>query len=197
MLSSTHDDEKSDSCEEECTSSATNNNSNDEYDASITAPNGAVIKVRMRGNVAVPYGKVDFIFGGAAKFDFADEEKIRELQAIKQAQRKEFDSDPQNEELLNALKDKRHNYERSISMAQVLIAAGLAESREQMMLLLLDAGSRAAADGDIVDSSIEGTNGTVQVSSVWRFILNGDIALDAVDIRYLTTVITKPIDTER
>ena len=92
----------------------------------FTAPNtGKKIKAAVDGNAAVPVDKVNTYARGKVA-DVGDE--LKSLQKLKQTNRKAFDADLKNEKLLDSLKQRNHNFQRSKAMKDNLEKAGLTEN---------------------------------------------------------------------
>jgi len=167
------------------------------HDKEITAPNGAKIVVRVRGNIVIPYGKIDYMYGGVASFELRDMNELRQLQRHKQTSRVEFDLNPANDQEIQRLKRKKYNYDRSVGMKKDLLNAGLpctTTNINYIFDILFDAGAKATPQNNIVESDVRGTIGVVRLSSVWKFFQSGDIQLELIDVTYMATLSTKPIN---
>jgi len=147
---------------------------------------GKKIRAAINEKAAVPLDKVDIYARGKVK---SVKPELDELQRLKQSNRKLFDADPNNEKKLKDLKDKHHNYERSISMNKELEAAGLMDTpltNQKITENLLEVGKTVTpANRQWVPSIIEGPNGKLKIESTWKILDDGTA--------YLTTFKFIPI----
>lgn len=144
-------------------------------------PNGNIIKVVQNDKVIVPINKVLIYARGKVK---NVTEELRELNKLKQSNRKLFDANPKNELRLKDLKKKNHNYERSADMKNKLESIGLddtVEANEKIMKHLLETGKKVTPDNDgWFKSVLEGPNGKLKTSTVWAFTDDGKAYLSSL-----------------
>ncbi len=121
--------------------------------------------------------------------DVADPtQELRELNALKQNNRKLFDSDPNNAVKLESLKKSIHNYERSTDMASKLESIGLTNTKANNDIIfdaLLGAGREVTPDNRTVKTILVGPSGTLKMESIWTILPDGR--------NYLSTVKLIPI----
>lgn len=120
---------------------------------------------------------------------FNPKQELRELNALRQNNRKLFDSNPENTERLKKLNKLNHNYDRSIDMATKLESIGLINTKENNDIVfefLLDAGNEATMDNRTILSILEGPKGKLKMISTWTILPNGT--------KYLSTIKLIPID---
>lgn len=112
---------------------------------------------------------------------------MAELQRFKQTKRKLFDADPNN---AKQLKDRHHNYERSVSMQKNLELVGLDDTpivNQKITEHLLKVGKTVTPENNLwVPSIFEGPKGKLKIESTWKILDNGT--------NYLTTLKLIPIE---
>ena len=143
---------------------------------------GQVISCAKKGYVLVPIDKISiYAMGKVAIYPQAE---LRQLQQMKQIDRKNFDRNPDNENRLLEIKKLKHNYERSRSMFASLQQVGFTDSVDDLnniILHLLDIGDRVTLDNRVnYISSLEGLNGELRVLSTWVILPDGT--------KYLSTI---------
>jgi len=143
--------------------------------------NGSMTKVAKREDVIVQLDKVQKYARGKSP-DVSDE--LRTLQKFKQQNRKAFDANPENQKLLDALKGKKHNFDRSVDLGKKLESIGLkdtARNNRKLVEHLLDVGETVTPENRLwVPSVFNGPSGQIKVESTWKILENGD--------KYLTTL---------
>ncbi len=114
---------------------------------------------------------------GMGKVAMYPESELRQLQQMKQNDRKLFDRNPGNEQRLRHLKKLRHNYERSQSMLKSFIAIGFTDSDSDINNIvyhLLNVGKSVTIDNRLdYPSDLEAPNGTLKIRSTWRILSDG------------------------
>jgi RHS repeat-associated protein len=150
----------------------------------ITSPNGKEIDATANDDSMVPNDKVDKYMRGKAKGTDEDvNDQIRELNRQKQADRKAFDADPENQAKLDQLKQLKHNADRSTDMAETLKEAGIEDTPEENARIkehLLEQGAKATPENPEVESVLHGKNGDVKVISTWKTLPDGRSYLSTV-----------------
>ena len=145
------------------------------------------VKIYTDGNAQINTGKIEIYIRGKVKLDVAPTEaRIAELEKIKKNFPEEFTEELGKE--LEMLKQKLHNYKRSIEMNNTLETAGIPDTvvnNEKIAENLLEAAKQVTAGNTEVISYIEGTAGKVQIVSRWNISEDGK--------KYLATVILKPV----
>lgn len=100
--------------------------------------------------------------------------KLRELNQMKQTQRKLFDADPQNAKEIERLKQMKHNYERSQDMKKNLETIGLSdtmENNEKIAEHIIDVGKKITPENRLdFPSVLEGPNGKLKVLTTWTMV---------------------------
>ena len=112
-------------------------------------------------------------------------DELRELQRLKQENRKLFDQDPNNEARLVEIRDRlKHNYERSQEMFESINNIGMSDSVADINAIiqhLLDVGEGLTLETlRNHPSTIKGPLGRLRVGSTWKILEDGT--------RYLTTI---------
>lgn len=132
---------------------------------------GKAIVAAVDGNAIVPLDKVNIYSRGKVP-DVTEE--LRDLQRLKQSNRKLFDSSPTNAERLEQLKSQKHNLDRSKDMARHLEEAGLPDTPEnnnELIAHLLQVGNKVTPDNRTwVPSTFTGPKGTLKVESTWKIL---------------------------
>jgi hypothetical protein len=149
----------------------------------IAPSTGKEIAVRVKGDVVVPINKVEQYMRGDV---INPKQELSELNALRQNNRKQFDSNPENMERLKKLNKLNHNYDRSIDMAKKLDSIGLDNTQENndiIFKLLYDAGKM---NNRTITSVLEGPKGRLKMISTWIIIPSG--------AKYLSTIKLIPID---
>lgn len=154
---------------------------------SFRAPTtGKNIVAAVDRNAIVPLDKINVYARGKVP-DVTTE--LRDLQKLKQSDRKLFDSSPENANRLEQLKAQKHNLERSKDMSRHLDDIGLPDTldnNEALIKHLLEVGNKVTPEQRTwVPSTLAGPKGTLKVESTWK-ILNDQRA-------YLTTLKFIPI----
>ncbi|MFY1020522.1 hypothetical protein [Ectopseudomonas khazarica] len=154
---------------------------------SFRAPaTGKNIVAAVNGNAIVPLDKVNIYARGKVPDVTAE---LRDLNKLKQSNRKLFDSSPENEKRLEKLNAQKHNLERSKDMSRRLEDIGFPdtpENNEALIKHLLDVGNEVTPERHTwVTSTLTGPKGTLKVESTWK-ILDDHRA-------YLTTLKLIPI----
>ena len=152
----------------------------------FTAPTtGKVINAAVEGKAIVPLDKVTLYARGKVP-DVREEHKA--LKNLKQTNRKLFDADPNNANLLVRLGEQEHNLVRSSDMKRHLQDIGLDDTPENNQVIiehLLEVGQQATPDNRLwLPSLLEGPNGLLQVESTWAILGDGRA--------YLTTLKLMP-----
>jgi hypothetical protein len=132
---------------------------------------GPPIRCADRGSAQVPIDKVEKF--GAGKSQEYPEQEHRELRLLKQTRRKEFDSNPANEERLRRLNKLKHNHERSQAMAQAMRDVGLNPDAEadlrRITEHLLDVGQSVNDDNCTnLPSELDTPAGKLKILSTWK-----------------------------
>lgn len=147
---------------------------------------GKKIPAYTKDGVAVPIDKVEIYMRDGVK-NVKDE--LRELQILKQSNRKLFDADPNNAIKLDELKKMNKNYDRSSAMNDTLNSIGLTntpQNNTKIVENLLNTGKKVTSENKIwVESIVEGPKGKLLLQSTWNIDVDGYI--------YLSTVKTMPI----
>lgn len=143
---------------------------------------GQVISCAKKASVLVPINKISIYAMG--KVAMYPQEELRQLQKMKQSDRKEFDRNPNNDYRLLQIKKLKHNYERSRSMFASLQQVGFTDSvhdLDRIISHLLDIGDRVTLDNKVdYPSNLEGPNGQLRVLSTWVILPDGT--------KYLSTI---------
>jgi hypothetical protein len=164
---------------------AISGNTNKTVSKKFNAPSGGEITAKVKGDVAVPIGKVEKYMRGNVP---NPKQELKELNAFQQKNRKLFDANPNNTNRLETLVKLNDNYKRSIDMASKLESIGLKntkESNDKIFNLLFDAGNKAMVDNRFIKTIIEGPNGMLKMESIWKILPDGT--------KYLSTVKLIPI----
>lgn len=143
---------------------------------------GQFVPCAKKGSVLVSLAKVEiYALGKVAMYP---KEELRQLQQMKQINRKQFDKDPQNETRLEEIKRLKKNYERSQEMFESIRKIGLTDSVEDMNKIishLLYIGEEVTVETRVdFPSTLEGASGQLKVLSTW--VVLPDIT------KYLSTV---------
>lgn len=132
---------------------------------------GKSIVAAVDGNAIVPLDKVNIYARGKVPDATAE---LRELQNLKQRDRKLFDSSPKNAIRLKQVKDLAHNLERSQDMSKRLENIGLPDTPENNDILikhLLEVGNKVSPEQRTwVPSTLTGPKGTLKVESTWKIL---------------------------
>ncbi|WP_408976326.1 hypothetical protein [Paenibacillus jiagnxiensis] len=142
----------------------------------IVAPvSGKAIKVYTDGNTRVPIDKIEKYMRGKVNVNIEEvNKKIRELNQMKQTQRKLFDADPQNAKGIEKLKQMKHNYERSQDMKKKLETIGLndiVENNEKIAAHFIEVGKKITPENRLdFPSVIEGPHGKLKVLTTWTMV---------------------------
>jgi len=130
----------------------------------------------------VPVAKVAIYAMG--KYKKYPEEELRQLQELKQKDRKSFDADSENERRLEEIKKLKHNYERSQEMFESIKKAGMTDSIEDIGAIikhLLSVGEKVEVQNLVkYPSQFDGPLGQLTVLSTWTVLPDG--------ARYLSTL---------
>jgi hypothetical protein len=89
----------------------------------------------------------------------------------------------------------QHNYERSIDLSNKLREAGILETEDnihKLICLLLEAGTKATTENDVVAFYVVGSCGRVKIESVWSFYPDIGVMLETAEVTYFTTAYIKP-----
>jgi len=112
----------------------------------VRAPQGKIIQCAKQGSTLVPLAKI--AVSAMGKYKKYPEEEFRQLQELKQKNRKSFDADPKHGSRLEELKKLKHNYERSQEMFESIKKVGLTDAVDDLSAIikhLLWIGERADA----------------------------------------------------
>lgn len=139
---------------------------------SFRAPvTGKSIVAAVDGNAIVPLDKVNIYARGKVPDVTAE---LRDLNRLKQSNRKLFDSSPENAKRLEQLNAQKHNLERSKDMGQRLEDIGFSdtpENNEALIKHLLDVGKKVTPEQRTwVPSTLTGPKGTLKVESTWKIL---------------------------
>lgn len=114
---------------------------------------------------------------GMGKVAMYPSSELRQLQQMKQNERKLFERNPGNEQRLGHLKKLKHNYERSQAMLKSLQKVGLNDSDSDINNIishLLNVGEAVTIDNwRNYPSDLEAPNGTLRIRSTWTFLPDG------------------------
>jgi len=150
----------------------------------VQASNGKTITCAKQGSVLVPIDKVAiYAMGKVKKYP---EEELRQLQELKQKDRKRFDASRENEWRLKEIKNLKHNYERSQEMFESIKKSGLADSVDGISTIiahLLFVGEEVDVQSPVRHpSKLEGPLGNLKVLSTWTVLPDGMRYLSSLNI---------------
>lgn len=132
---------------------------------------GKQIVAAVDRNAIVPLDKVNIYARGKVPDVTAE---LRDLQRLKQSDRKLFDASPENAKRLEQLKAQKHNLERSQDMGRHLDNIGFPdtpENNEALIKHLLDVGNKVTPEQRTwVPSTLTGPEGTLKVESTWKIL---------------------------
>ena len=145
------------------------------------------VEVYTDGFAQINRGKIETFIRGKVELDVeAAKARFNELKRIKNARSGIFDADMDAE--FSSLYRQLHNYQRSQEMSRTLNYAGIADTASNNRMIadnLLTAAREVKKGHTKIISYLSGTNGMVQVTSMWNISDDGT--------PYLATVILKPV----
>jgi hypothetical protein len=145
--------------------------------------NGKITPCVQKGSVRIPIDRVNiFCMGKVAMYP---KEELRQLQELKQNDRKKFDSNPENEKRLVLIRDGlKHNYERSQEMFESIEKVGWGDSVEVIDTIighLLSVGEGVTVETSVEHpSKLDAPLGGLKVQSTWKILPDGT--------KFLTTI---------
>lgn len=152
----------------------------------FTAANGVVKQVATKGDVVVDLSKVEVFARGKSKpFTNDLKQELRDLNAFKQANRKGFDLDPNNQARLKDLGRIRDNSRRSQELASSLDSVGLTDNVANNDLIInhiLDVGQNVTSANRVQFPSIlSGPKGGLKVLSTFSVFDDGTKFLSSIN----------------
>jgi hypothetical protein len=149
----------------------------------VQAPNGKIIACAKQSSVLVPIDKVAiYAMGKVKKYP---EEELRQLQKLKQKDRKSFDANSENERRLKEIKKMKRNDERSQEMFASIKKIGFADSVEDISTIikhLLSIGEEVDIQSPVRHpSKLDGPLGKMQVLSTWAVLPDGTRYLSSIN----------------
>jgi len=149
----------------------------------VQASNGKTITCAKQGSVLVPIAKVAIYAMGKVKKH--PEEELRQLQELKQKDRKRFEANPENKRRLKEVKMLKHNYERSQELFESIKEIGFSDSVEDISTVV----KRLLSFGEQVDiqspvrhpGKLEGPLGKMKVLSTWAVLPDGTRYLSSIN----------------